>query len=107
PEKLRPGRTIQAITQQAAEKITDIAQGLRSRGFPPQTVARFLDRIVFSMFAEDVRLLPEKLFSRIVQKSRRDPRRFAQLVGQLFRAMAVGGDFGADTIRYFNGDLFA
>lgn len=107
PERLRPGRTTQAITQEAAQKITDIAQGLRTRGFAPQVVARFLDRIVFSMFAEDVGLLPDHLFSRIVQKSKRDPRRFGQLIGQLFEVMASGGDFGADTIRYFNGDLFA
>jgi type II restriction/modification system DNA methylase subunit YeeA len=107
PEKLRPGRTTQAITQDAATKITDIAQGLRSRGFAPPSVARFLDRIVFSMFAENVGLLPEKIFSRIVKRSARDPQRFAQLIKGLFHAMAVGADFGADTIRHFNGDLFA
>jgi type II restriction/modification system DNA methylase subunit YeeA len=107
PEQLRPGATTQAITQEAAQRITDIAQSLRSRGFAPQSVARFLDRIVFSMFAEDVGLLPGGLFSRIVHKSRRDPQRFTHLIRQLFKAMAVGGDFGADTIKYFNGDLFA
>jgi type II restriction/modification system DNA methylase subunit YeeA len=107
PDRLRPGRTSEAITQEAAERITDVAEALRSRGFAPQAVARFLDRIVFCLFAEDVGLLSEKLFSRLVEKSHHDPERFGHLLQQLFAAMAHGGDFGADTILYFNGDLFA
>jgi restriction-modification enzyme MmeI-like protein len=63
-----------------------------------------LDRIVFCLFAEDVGLLPLKLFSRIVEKSP-EPQRFSKLIGQLFEAMNEGGDFGIDTIRHFNGNL--
>ncbi|MBI4027402.1 MAG: class I SAM-dependent DNA methyltransferase, partial [Verrucomicrobia bacterium] len=47
------------------------------------------------------------LFTDIVAKSRNDPPRFSKLVRQLFEAMAHGGDFGADTIRHFNGNLFS
>ena len=36
----------------------------------------------------------------------RDPARFAKLLGQLFDAMATGGDFGVDEVRRFNGGLF-
>jgi type II restriction/modification system DNA methylase subunit YeeA len=106
PERLRPGVTSASITTEVATRLADIAQGLRQRGFDSSDVARFLDRIVFCLFAEDVRLLPEKLFSRIVEKSNREPQRFARLIGQLFDAMADGGDFGLDTIRHFNGNLF-
>src|SRR6185312_6061647 len=35
-----------------------------------------------------------------------DPARFTRQVETLFTAMAHGGDFGADIIRYFNGNLF-
>ena len=80
---------------------------MRERNWNPAAVAHFLDRIVFCLFAEDVGLLPENLFSRIVEKSNRDPKRFAKLIGQLFEAMAAGGDFGMETIHYFNGNLFA
>jgi len=107
PDRLRPGRTSEAITQEAAERVTDIAEALRTRGFAPQEVARFLDRLVFCLFAEDVGLLPEQLFSKLVEKSHRDPARFEQLIHSLFLAMANGGDFGVDTIQHFNGDLFA
>ena len=79
---------------------------MRARGLDPHQVARFLDRIVFCLFAEDVELLPKDLFSQLVRKTQGDPARFGKLVGQLFEAMTTGGDFGADTIKHFNGDLF-
>jgi hypothetical protein len=106
PDRLRPGKTIQAITEEAAGKITDIAQALRSRGIPPTKVARFLDRVVFCLFAEDVGLLPERIFTRVIENTRRDPARFKIVVGSLFAAMATGGDFGADHVAHFDGNVF-
>jgi type II restriction/modification system DNA methylase subunit YeeA len=94
-----------AITRVVAERLGEVAQGLRKRGLDATEVARFLDRIVFCLFAEDVGLLPKKLFSNIVEKSR-DPEHFSKLIGQLFAAMNEGGDFGLETIRHFNGNLF-
>jgi len=107
PDRLRPGRTSQAITAEAAEHIAEIAQGMRGRGLDPHEVAHFLDRIVFCLFAEDIELLPDGLFSRLVEKTRQEPERFGRMLGQLFDAMSEGGDFGLDTIRNFNGNLFA
>jgi hypothetical protein len=46
------------------------------------------------------------IFSRIVEKSAGDPVKFSRLIGQLFEAMAKGGEFGLETIRHFNGSLF-
>ena len=79
---------------------------LRDRGLEPRQVARFLDRMVFAFFAEDVGLLAEGLVSRLLDRTRTEPERFGRLIGQLFDAMAAGGDFGLDTIRRFNGNLF-
>jgi len=106
PLKLKPGITNEAITTKAASHIADLAQVLRERGVDPHHVALFLDRIVFCLFAEDIDLLPTGLFSNIVAKTRKEPDRFAKLVGQLFTAMAHGGDFGTAVIRHFNGNLF-
>jgi type II restriction/modification system DNA methylase subunit YeeA len=107
PDKLRPGVTSEAITAEAASHLAEIAQAMRERKLEPAAVAHFLDRVVFCLFAEDVGLLPENLFSRVVEKSNRDPKRFAKLISQLFDAMAHGGDFGMDSIQYFNGNLFS
>ncbi len=106
PEKLKPGTTSQTITAEAASRIGEIAQRLRDRGLDPHEVARFLDRVIFCLFAEDVGLLPNRVFTQLVEKARRDPERFSRLAGQLFGAMTVGGDFGVDTIRRFDGNLF-
>ena len=106
PEKLRPGQTIQAITQEAARHFADIAESMRRQGIESTTVARFLDRVVFCLFAEDIGLLPELIFSRLVEKSDGKPSRFSGFLRQLFEAMRVGGEFGLETILHFNGNLF-
>ena len=105
-EKFKPGKTSEAITQEAAEQIAAIAQTMRARGLDSAEVAHFLDRVVFCMFAEDIGLLPDHVFTRIAEKSGGDPVRFRRLLGQLFEAMATGGDFGMEAIRHFNGNLF-
>ncbi len=106
PEALRPGRTSTAVTQDAARHFAEIAAAMRERGLDPAAVAHFLDRMVFCLFAEDTGLLPDVVFSRIVEKSGNDPARFGKLLGQLFDSMATGGDFGLEHIRHFNGNLF-
>ncbi|MFL6290609.1 MAG: class I SAM-dependent DNA methyltransferase [Thermoanaerobaculia bacterium] len=106
PAKLKPGVTSEAITQEAASRVAAIATSLRSRGLDPHEVARFLDRIVFALFAEDVGLLPAELFSRLVRQSRRKPELFRRFTTELFQAMAVGDYCALDRIRHFNGNLF-
>jgi hypothetical protein len=106
PDKLRPGQTSEAVTKLAAEKIAEIADSMRKRNLDSQEVAHFLDRVIFCMFAEDIGLLPSAIFTRIAQSASNDPVRFCQLIGSLFKAMSIGGDFGLDRIRHFNGSLF-
>jgi len=106
PEALHPVRTSVAVTQDAARHFAELAAALRQRGLDPAAVAHFLDRIVFCLFAEDTRLLPDLVFHRIAKNSARDPTRFGKILGQLFDIMATGGDFGIEPIRHFNGNLF-
>ena len=106
PERLRPGETRQALTERAAAAFARLAQGLRQRGHPPQAVAHFVNRLVFCMFAEDVGLLPHRMFTRMMQEACRQPGAFAQLAGDLFAAMAGGGRVGFEQVAWFNGGLF-
>ena len=106
PEALHPVRTSVAVTQDAARQFADIAAAMRNRGLEPAAVAHFLDRLVFCLFAEDTRLLPDMVFSRIVKKSGGDSISFSGFLGQLFETMATGGNFGIESIRHFNGNLF-
>jgi type II restriction/modification system DNA methylase subunit YeeA len=101
PERFRPGRTVAEITAEAAGRFAHIAETLTARGHDPQRIAHFLIQCLFCMFAEDVRLLPERLFERLLER-----RRGAGLA-ELFAAMQSGGAFGIDDIPWFNGGLFA
>ena len=106
PERLQPGETRQALTERAAATFATLAQSLRERGHEPQAVAHFVNRLVFCMFAEDVGLLPDNMFTRMLDHARRQPDDFAALARDLFGAMANGGRIGFETVAWFNGGLF-
>ena len=106
PELLRPGETRQALTERAAETFASLAQSLRERSHNPQAVAHFVNRLVFCMFAEDVGLLPDSMFTRMLEHARKRPEDFAALARDLFAAMASGGRIGFETVDWFNGGLF-
>ena len=106
PERLRPGETRQALTKRAATAFASLAQGLRERGDDPRVVAHFVNRLVFCMFAEDVGLLPNSLFTRMLESARRRPKAFAGLARNLFGAMAHGGWVGIEEVAWFDGGLF-
>ncbi len=106
PERLRPEQTRQLITEQAAAKFADVAQRLRENGHDREAVARFVNRLAFCMFAEDMGLLPDKLFRRLLNSVRGRSDQFAPLATDLFARMASGGMFGVDDVPWFDGGLF-
>ncbi len=106
PERLKPDATPESITVEAAERVANLALGLSTRGIEPHAAAHFLMQLVFCMFAEDIGLLPDNLFTRIVDRTSRDPERFSRYVSELFQAMQDGGDVLLQDVRRFNGGLF-
>ena len=106
PERLRPGETRQALTEQASEPFAAVAHALRERGHDAPAVAHFVNRLVFCMFAEDVGLLPGHMFTRMLGQAQRTPADFVDLARDLFGVMASGGRVGFETVDWFNGGLF-
>ena len=106
PERLRPDETRQTLTERAARHFARLAQSLRDQGRGPEDVAHFVNRLVFCMFAEDVGLLPNDMFTRVLLRARRQPERFAGLARKLFGAMSTGGEVGLEDVDWFNGGLF-
>ncbi|GIT88204.1 class I SAM-dependent DNA methyltransferase [Roseobacter sp. OBYS 0001] len=106
PEAFKPTKTRQLVTEQAAQRFAKLAQRLRERGHEPQQVAHFVNRLVFCMFAEDVELLPNKMFERMIKTARPKPETFAVHAKGLFAAMKDGGLVGFETVDWFNGGLF-
>lgn len=106
PEQLRPGKTRQDLTEDAAAEFATLAYRLRKRGEDAQKVAHFINRLVFCMFAEDVDLLPDRMFKRMLEAAKTAPAEFKRHASALFAAMKDGGLVGFERIEWFNGGLF-
>lgn len=106
PEHLRPTKTRQMLTEEAASQFAALAQRLRERGHEAHSVAHFVIRLVFCMFAEDVALLPNSMFTRMLEAGRAAPDQFAAHASTLFAAMTSGGMVGFEKVEWFNGGLF-
>ncbi|MEK7457224.1 MAG: DNA methyltransferase [Pseudomonadota bacterium] len=107
PDAFKPRKSRQELTEETAGEFAGLAQRLRDRGHEAHQVAHFVNQLVFCMFAEDVGLLPDNLFTKMLDVSRRDPAEFAANASTLFGAMAHrGGKVGFTAIEWFNGGLF-
>ncbi len=107
PERLRPELTREKVTAAAATAFGRIAQKLIGQGYDRKRVAHFLNKLVFCLFAQDVELLPDYIFSSILDEGLKQPDEFADMLRQLFRLMSNrGGRFGTTPIPWFDGGLF-
>lgn len=106
PEALKPAKTRQKLTEEAAAQFAGIAERLRGRGHDAMAVAHFVQRLVFCMFAEDVNLLPGKMFQDMLEGCQQSPEEFQKDARTLFAAMRTGGKVGFKQVDWFNGGLF-
>ncbi len=108
PERFRAKETVEGVTTKAAAQFAKLAAALRAHDAEPQAAAHFLIRLLFCLFAEDIGLLPPKLFTNLVRArtSQREATLFNQQLRKLFGAMAVGDSFGLDKITHIDGNLF-
>ena len=58
PLSLDPSRHAAKVTRDIADQLAQLAKSLEAAGHPAQDVAAFLMRCLFTMFAEDVGLIP-------------------------------------------------
>jgi hypothetical protein len=108
PLSLDPARRSARVTREIAAKLAELAKSLEAAGHHADDVAQFLMRCLFTMFAEDVELLPRDSF-RDLLRSIHDLKHFAPLAEELWRTMNRGG-FSVQlrtSLLHFNGRLFA
>lgn len=108
PESLNPARISAEVTREVSERLALLARSLEQDGHVAQHVAAYLTRCLFSMFAEDVALLPQGAFLGLLQTHRKDPKALQQMLRILWADMDVGG-FSAALVKpvlKFNGKLF-
>ena len=107
PEELKPRGAAEELTAAAAGRFAELAQALRGRGEDPYQVARFLDRLLFLLFAEDTNVLPRGLLGRLMEATEANPDIFASQLSALFSHIsAKGGFFGTERVPWINGSLF-
>ncbi len=103
-----------AVTGAAAEHMVELYFRLLDRGAaPPEELRRFIIQTVWLLFAEDLGLVPERVFSNLLQAMRDDPSRVPAVeVSDLFRRLNVADSERRNRGRpvalpYVNGELFA
>ncbi len=108
PMALDPSRHAAKVTRDIATRLAKVSKALEDAGHPPEDVAMFLMRLLFTMFAEDVDLLPRDCFKALLTDCETKPAIFPGMLEELWRAMDEG-TFSAtirEKVRRFNGEFF-
>lgn len=107
PHSLDPARRAAEVTRDVAERLARVARRLEGR-HDAGDVAEFLMRCLFTMFAEDVKLLPEKSFETLLRELKDRPAHFVPALEHLWKTMDEGGYEPRLmlSVRRFNGSLF-
>jgi hypothetical protein len=109
PQSLDPTRKAAKATREIAERLAQVSKALEAKKYPPEQVAHFLMRCLFTMFAASVKLLPEDSFRDLLDDCRKEPDKFVPLLTDLWKSMN-SGTFAASIrskVLQFNGNLFA
>ncbi|MGQ7269970.1 class I SAM-dependent DNA methyltransferase [Marinobacter sp. V034] len=109
PDQLDPSKHAARVTREVSTKLAELAKSLEHSGYDVGRVASFLKRCLFTMFAEDVELLPKASFQNLlIDIKDRNPEAFPHAVKALWETMNAGGysERLMQTIKRFNGGLF-
>jgi SAM-dependent methyltransferase len=108
PLSLDPSRHAAKVTREIATRIAKVSQALEKAGHATEEVAMFLMRVLFTMFAEDVDLLPKDSFKELLKRCVDKPDIFPGMMEDLWRAMDEGQFTAAleTKVRRFNGEFF-
>jgi len=107
PLSLDPAKKSAEVTRDIADRLAKIAKRLEGK-HDPRDVAEFLMRCLFTMFAEDVDLLPDGGFEKLLDQMKETPKNFVPALESLWQVMDTGGyapHLNA-TVKRFNGALF-
>lgn len=108
PFSLDPSKHAARVTRQIATRIAKVSKALEEAGHPTEDVAMFLMRVLFTMFAEDVDLLPKDSFKELLKRCVEKPAIFPGMMEDLWKAMDEGR-FAASLetqVKKFNGEFF-
>jgi hypothetical protein len=108
PQSLDPSKIAAQVTREVADRLAALGKSFEGQGHEPEAVARFLMRCLFTMFAEDVELIPGKSFANLLQDLRGHPEDAVDALEHLWDAMNRGDKWQriSRKLLRFNGGLF-
>lgn len=109
PHALDPAKKAAKVTRTIADQLAALGNSFEGQGHDSEKVARFLMRCLFSMFAEDVELIPKDSFTNLLIELRGNTKVVQPTLEALWTTMNEGGFSPVlrhDLLR-FNGGLFA
>lgn len=109
PLSLDPSRLSARVTREIADQLAKLAKSLEASGYGAQLVADFMMRALFTMFSEDVGLLPHRSFTELLKRLQNKPDTFAPMLENLWQTMNQGGfsPILESTVLKFNGGMFS
>ena len=111
PLSLNPARENARVTREIANRLAKVGKALE-KNHPAEEVAHFLMRCIFTMFAEDVDLLPKGEFTKLLEECIDRPASFAPLLEELWAKMDEAEynkrfySAFKQHLKHFNGNLF-
>lgn len=109
PKALDPAIQSAKVTREIAELLATVSRRLEARGYNAESVSGFLMRVLFTMFAEDTKvLLPENSFKTLLREHVGNPQMLHHSLSALWKAMDKG-EFAPALrmqVKRFNGYLF-
>ncbi|MFZ5427099.1 MAG: class I SAM-dependent DNA methyltransferase [Thermodesulfobacteriota bacterium] len=107
PMSLDPSKRQAEVTLSVAASLARLAKSLEIE-HAPEVVSAFLMRCLFTMFAEDVGLLPKNCFTSLLGVLLEKPSGFVPTCEELWAKMNSGGFCVAlqEEVLHFNGGLF-
>jgi hypothetical protein len=108
PLALDPSKVAAQVTREVADRLAALGRSFEGQGHEAEAVARFLMRCLFTMFAEDVELIPAQSFSDLLKRLRGHPEHAAPALKALWQTMNTGGFSPVlmTDLKRFNGGLF-
>ena len=108
PLALDPSKVAAQVTREVADRLAALGRSFEGQGHEAEAVARFLMRCLFTMFAEDVELIPATSFSELLKRLRGHPEHAAPALKALWQTMNTGGFSPVlmTDLKRFNGGLF-
>ncbi len=108
PDQLDASKHAARVTREVSAQLAELAKSLEQGGYEVERVAHFLKRCLFTMFSEDVELLPRGSFTGLLERLQENPEHFPDAMRSLWETMKTGGYEGQlmHKVQCFNGGLF-